>query len=96
VLLLAQDARDLIKRLLTPNPALRMGALAGATQDIMDHNWYRAASFNWEHLMQKRLVAPYLPPINDPLDTSNFDPYPEDDRVTPYRGPSEHFDGFDS
>lgn len=90
------DARDLIKRLLTPNPALRLGALAGAVQDIMDHSWYRAASFNWEHLMQKRLVAPYVPPINDPLDTSNFDPYPEDDRVTPYRGPPEHFDGFDS
>jgi cGMP-dependent protein kinase len=90
------DARDLIKRLLTPNPALRLGALAGSVQDIMDHSWYRAASFNWEHLMQKRLVAPYIPPINDPLDTSNFDPYPEDDRVTPYRGPAEHFEGFDS
>ena len=47
----------------------------------MDHQWYRSASFKWEDLVQKKLTAPYKPPINDPLDTSNFDPYPEDDRI---------------
>jgi hypothetical protein len=33
------EAQDLIKRLLTPNPSLRLGALAGGVQDIMDHQW---------------------------------------------------------
>jgi cGMP-dependent protein kinase len=75
------EAQDLIKRLLTPNPSLRLGSLAGGVQDIMDHQWYRSASFKWEDLYQKKLSAPYKPPINDPLDTSNFDPYPEDDRI---------------
>ena len=89
-----EDAKDLIRRLLTPNPALRLGALAGATQDIMDHRWYRAAHFSWTDLHARRIPAPFKPPISDPLDSSNFDPYPEDDRVTPYRGPAEHFEGF--
>mgnify|MGYP003317150264 CR=1 FL=1 len=89
-----EDAKDLIRRLLTPNPALRLGALAGATQDIMDHRWYRAAHFSWTDLHARRIPAPFKPPISDPLDSSNFDPYPEDDRVAPYRGPAEHFEGF--
>lgn len=89
-----EDAKDLIQRLLTPNPALRLGSLAGATQDIMDHRWYRAAHFSWDDLHARRIPAPYKPPISDPLDSSNFDPYPEDDSVAPYRGPPEHFDGF--
>ena len=65
-----------------------------ATQDIMDHRWYRAAHFSWTDLHARRIPAPFKPPISDPLDSSNFDPYPEDDRVAPYRGPAEHFEGF--
>ena len=37
------------------------------------------AELDWEGLVSKRLPAPWVPPISDPLDTSNFDPYDEDD-----------------
>ena len=30
---------------------------------------------DWEALICMRLPAPWVPPIKDPLDTSNFDPY---------------------
>ena len=55
---------------------------------------YKGALFNWEDLFNKRIPAPYVPPISDPMDSSNFDPYSEDDRVTPYHGDNGHFEGF--
>jgi hypothetical protein len=37
------------------------------------------ADIEWDALVSKRLPAPWIPPIKDPLDVSNFDPYDEDD-----------------
>ena len=40
---------------------------------------------DWEALLSVRLPAPWVPPIKDPLDTSNFDPYDESDyQIEPY------------
>ena len=38
--------------------------------------------------------APYAPKIKDALDTSNFDPYPEDAYIPPYTGSQDIFEGF--
>ena len=87
------DARDLIERLLHPNPSLRLGNLKEGPQGIRDHVWYER--FNWDRLESKKLEAPYMPPIRDALDTSNFDDYEEDDRVMPYRDDGKGwFDSF--
>ena len=87
-------AQDLITKLLAVNPAYRLGNLSGATKDIMDHAWFKKAKFNWDGLNARSLKPPYVPQIKDPLDTSNFDPYPEDAYVPPYTGRQDIFDGF--
>ena len=42
----------------------------------------------------KKIKAPYAPKIKDPLDTSNFDAYPEDAYIPPYTGRQDVFEGF--
>ncbi len=45
----------------------------------------RFAGFDWTALYEKRLPAPIVPKIKSPEDTSNFDDYPDDDKVPPYQ-----------
>ena len=85
---------DLIKKLLSPNPDMRYGNLEGGVDDIKEHPWYADVKFEWPRLDRRGYKAPYLPPINDPLDTSNFDPYPEDEVIQPYKGSQEVFKDF--
>lgn len=87
------EAKDLIQRLLQPNPALRLGALAGGIQDIMNHPWFSAHSFDWQAMLSKSLPAPYVPPIQNSEDVLHFDVYPETHEVVPYTGP-DFFIGF--
>jgi hypothetical protein len=35
----------------------------------------------WDKLTAKELTPPWVPPIKDPLDVSNFDDYDEDEYV---------------
>jgi cGMP-dependent protein kinase len=86
------QAKDLVQKLLSPNPAFRLGNMSGLVQDIKCHAWYEG--FNWNDLEERNMETPYVPTINDPLDTSNFDPYPEDDHVPPYTGSQRKFEGF--
>lgn len=76
--------RDIVEKLLTKQPAQRLGMGKRGAQDIADHPWFDG--LDWLRLLRKELPAPWLPPISDPLDTSNFDPYIEpeviDKRVT--------------
>lgn len=88
-------AEDLIRKLLEPNPAMRFGNLAGAVAEIKSHLWFTGSNFDWGALNAKTLPAPYVPNIKNPLDASNFDPYPEDDRIQPYRDTGKGwFDNF--
>ena len=50
--------------------------------------------FEWSRLDRRGYKAPYLPTIKDPLDTSNFDPYPEDENIQPYKGAQDVFASF--
>ena len=36
-------------------------------------------------MVAKRLRAPYVPKIKNPLDSSNFDRYPEKVAIAPYK-----------
>lgn len=40
------------------------------------------------------LSCRYVPKIKDPLDTSNFDPYPEDESIKPFKGDQSIFSEF--
>jgi len=62
---------DLIQRLFVLDPAQRIGSLANGINEIYAHPWYREIDFG--KLRQKELVAPWIPEIQDPLDTTNFE-----------------------
>ncbi|RLN06615.1 hypothetical protein BBJ28_00002818 [Nothophytophthora sp. Chile5] len=87
------DAKDLVMKLLEPNPALRIGSLAGGMQDVVNHPFFANAKFDWSALVKKTLKAPYTPAIKDAFDSGNFDAYPEDAKIRPFTG-SDTFDGF--
>jgi len=66
-------AKNLIERLIVRRQAYRLGCLAGGDIDIRDHAWF--ASIDVDKLLKKKIRAPWIPRIRDPLDTSNFDSY---------------------
>lgn len=87
------SCEDLVRKLLAPNPAKRLGNLRRGAADIRRHRWFR--SLDWEGLKARAVESPYKPPIADPLDTSNFDEYPEDDEFIPYSDKGKgYFDKF--
>ena len=61
----------------------RLGCLRGGAADIKAHRFYRG--LDWGDLLAKRVQAPWRPVLTNPLDTSNFDEYDEDDTCEPYR-----------
>ncbi|GBG25064.1 cGMP-dependent protein kinase 1 [Hondaea fermentalgiana] len=85
-----EKARDLVQQLLVRDAHQRLGSLVGGTAEIKEHPWFK--SVDWNELRRMRLKAPWIPPIRDGLDTSNFDPYPEDDYVEPYKPTGTQWD----
>ena len=88
------DARDLIVKLLHPTLSLRLGLLHGGALDIMNHAWFKNSRFDWDSHTAQQMAAPFVPPLKGKLDTSMFDPYPEDDSVETYRGDQAPFETF--
>jgi cGMP-dependent protein kinase len=87
------SAQDLIKKLLNPNPQLRLGHLRGGVKDIISHKWF--AALDWNALVNKRIAAPYVPKIKGLLDSSNYDQYDEHDNIQAYRDNGKgYFDTF--
>jgi len=78
----SKDAINLITRLLHHKSTKRLGVTKGGAQNIKEHPWF--SGFDWTALIEKRLPAPIVPKIKSPEDTSNFDDYPDDDKVPPY------------
>jgi protein kinase X len=76
--------RDLIHRLLQKDVTKRLGCLRGGAGDIKAHRFFRG--LDWDALLRKELPAPWKPRLSNPLDTSNFEEYDEDDRVEQYNG----------
>mmetsp|Transcript_10375 Transcript_10375/g.21429 ORF Transcript_10375/g.21429 Transcript_10375/m.21429 type:complete len:837 (+) Transcript_10375:96-2606(+) len=65
--------KDLISRMLTVNPAERLGSFAGADKDIRRHPFFD--DIDWKRLLRKELKVPFKPDVKNPLDGSNFDDY---------------------
>jgi len=73
---LSPMARDFIDRLLTVDPARRLGALKNGPKDVKAHPWF--AGLEWKKLEDKQLPAPYVPKIKSATDDSNFDHYDDE------------------
>ncbi|KDO27487.1 AGC protein kinase [Saprolegnia parasitica CBS 223.65] len=87
------EAKDLITKLLEPNPRLRLGSLPGGMNDVMLHPWFSKACFDWAALRTQTLTAPYTPPIKDALDLSQFGHFPKAGKIVKYSG-EDYFADF--
>lgn len=67
------DAKDVIKKLLTRRQASRFGNLSRGHLDIQDHKWF--ASLDFARLNNRKLKAPWKPKVANPLDARNFDDF---------------------
>jgi len=57
----AQELRDLMKRLLVHNPNQRLGALKAGAAEVKAHPWF--ANFDWTSFAKCQLKAPYVPQV---------------------------------
>ncbi|KAG5187649.1 putative cGMP-dependent protein kinase [Tribonema minus] len=89
-----RDAEDLVRKLLTPSPAFRLGNLNNGVRDILEHPWFTKNNFNWDDLFNKKMEPPYRPAVSNAQDTSHFATINDDVRVIPYTGPQKLFEGF--
>ena len=64
------EAKDLIKKLLTKNQDLRLGAKNGF-EDIKNHPFFNG--FDFEALEQRKIKPPFKPELNGSTDVTNFD-----------------------
>ena len=64
---------EIIKGLLTSDPAQRLGALSDGADGIKTHAWFKKVI--WPSLLLKKIEAPYRPEIKSATDASNFDPF---------------------
>ncbi|CAB1318737.1 unnamed protein product, partial [Coregonus sp. 'balchen'] len=78
---ISKSAANLIKRLCRDNPSERVGNQKNRVKDIQKHKWFEG--FNWEGLRQATLAPPFTPTVKGPLDTGNFDCFPDDNEATP-------------
>uniref|UniRef100_A0A8C6PP38 cGMP-dependent protein kinase n=1 Tax=Nothobranchius furzeri TaxID=105023 RepID=A0A8C6PP38_NOTFU len=78
---ITKNAANLIKKLCRDNPCERLGNLKNGVKDIQKHKWFEG--FNWEGLKKGTLTPPIVPNVTSPVDTSNFDSFPEDNEDPP-------------
>jgi len=71
------NAKDLIKKLLTPDRTRRLGSLKAGAEDVKKHKFFK--NIDWDTLTESRsrTQAPIVPVTKSPGDTSNFEQYPE-------------------
>jgi len=65
------ECKDLVKRLLTSKPAIRMGSGRRAHKEFEEHKWFQGV-VDWVQLSRKQLQPPWYPPIEDATDKACF------------------------
>ena len=72
---ITHNTKDLVRRLLHPSVAKRLGCLRNGPADVRLHRWF--AELHMANLLRMKLPTPYTPRVKDVMDTSNF-PYYDD------------------
>tara|TARA_B110000091_G_scaffold177087_1_gene192215 strand:+ start:620 stop:1558 length:939 start_codon:yes stop_codon:yes gene_type:complete len=65
-----EPAQSILKDLLHPKPSERLGNLTGGARDVKRHPYF--VNYDFQALLQKQVEAPWIPPIEDSYDGSNF------------------------
>lgn len=84
------STRDIITGLLDNKSHQRLGMLAGGARLLKTHEWF--AAFDWEALESKKMKAPFILPVQNSHDLSNFDKYDENVEVMPYLDDGTNWD----
>ena len=85
--------QELVTALCTKNASKRLGCGLNGTKEVCEHGYFRELDFNL--LEKKKYKAPWVPEIENELDTSNFDDYPFDKSVPRFTGKNKNlFKGF--
>lgn len=71
-----RHAQDLIRKLLSPNKASRLGNLRSGADDVKKHRWFK--TIDWDRLQNREIKAPIIPRVSGEGDTQNFEEYDED------------------
>ncbi|KAG8926752.1 Serine/threonine kinase [Tulasnella sp. 419] len=66
-----RDAVSILQKLLTRDPARRLGSGKMDAEEIKRHAFFKDT--NWDDVLNKRIPPPYYPTITSAADTSNFD-----------------------
>ena len=69
---LSPNVRNLLEGLFKKEPDKRLGGGPGDAEDIKKHPWFEG--FDWDALLRKELIPPFIPIIKEDTDVSNFDP----------------------
>lgn len=63
----SKSLRNLLSLLFAKNPEVRLANI----KNIKNHSWF--GTIDWEKLIQKELKAPFIPKLDNDMDTQNFD-----------------------
>lgn len=85
-------AKDLVKKILTPDLTKRFGNLKAGASDIKKHKWF--TGIDWVKFKALQVTAPYVPPTHGDGDASNFDAYAEDYEPYGVETPDPYRDKF--
>ncbi|KAK0537256.1 Serine/threonine kinase [Tilletia horrida] len=66
-----RDSVSILQKLLTRDPARRLGSGPTDAEEIKAHPFFR--DVNWDDVYHKRVPPPFCPTLNNPSDTSWFD-----------------------
>ena len=81
----SDEGADFIQSLLVKDPTMRLGSLMDGEAQVLNHKWFVGLDV---HDMRKReCLAPWVPTIKNPLDSSHFDDWSELEDKTEQRHP---------
>ncbi|GAA5944436.1 hypothetical protein JCM10213_002653 [Rhodosporidiobolus nylandii] len=75
-----RDSIDVLTKLLTKDPARRLGGGPADAVEIKQHAFFKDT--NWDDVFHKRIPSPFYPAITSATDTSNFDSLFTDEQPT--------------
>lgn len=77
---LTEEIKDFMRCLIQADVTKRYGNLKNGVDDIKTHKWF--TGLDWMAIYHKKAVAPMIPKVKSPGDTSNFDSYSEESVTT--------------
>ena len=66
------EAKDLLKKLLEPNPSKRLGNGPEGANEIKNHIFFK--EIDWNKLYKRELEPPFVPEVENEEDTNQIDP----------------------